>query len=264
MLTSIFSPCACVRDDEFSRELIDVVDVRSSEESESLLGQANYITELANHHATVDSEWVRGTGPEDLGAYLLALATPPVEFDVVVPDNVAPGETFYVRGPHGKISVVAPQDRRARLWPIKCRLAPLPDLCILIPPRHKAGDLIRHMRDDGVEIAVPVPEGLQAGDTLEVTPPVLMVSVPGGAKGGDVVVFQAVGPIFSSCDRGSEYCRARVPQGVKEGEYFAARLPRPQDDVAEKADLNIGKLAKHVPDKCGDAISPGSQLSFDI
>jgi len=230
MLLGFFNPCSEIYTKESwdSKEVVNVVDVReTTDELENLLPAANYVHELTPGQDTVDSEWLSDFGGLE-SKHSLAMATPPIEFDVMVPDHVMPGERFMVQGPNGQIPLVAPLDRIAILaGPMKVSLAPRPDFRVEIPPGHQAGNRIVHTREDGVQIAVDVPATMAPGEVLAVTPPVLMVSVPYGTRGGETVAFRAVGPKFASCKGGSSFCTARVPEGLRPGQYFAARLPRP-------------------------------------
>merc|ERR1719356_1208419 len=112
-------------------------------------------------------------------------------------------------GPHGRIVVAGPPDAKPGTI-VRWRLAPQPDFQVEVPKGARPGTEVRLKRADGVEIAVPVPKGLKPGDTFNIAPPALMVQVPQGCKPGE-----------------SDWCRARVPEGMVPGGYFAARLPPP-------------------------------------
>jgi len=101
-----------------------------------------------------------------------------------------------------------------------------------VPRGAAAGSELTFTRPDGLEICVPVPPGLKAGDAFEVPPPCLMVRVPEGAAPGDTVAFRG-GPGAGEAGEEGGWCRAKVPEGVLPGGYFSARLP-PPDDASKK------------------------------
>jgi len=107
---------------------------------------------------------------------------------------------------------------------VRYRLAPQPEFRIQVPPQHQPGDKVRFTREDGVQVSVPVPDGLTPGENFEVTAPALMVRVPQGASPGSKLVFQNQGWVAT---KDKHWIRTIVPAGITPGRYFAARLPAP-------------------------------------
>merc|ERR1712032_226750 len=95
-----------------------------------------------------------------------------------------------------------------------------------LTPGRLAGELVKFRRADGLEIEVPVPAGLKAGDYFDADPPALMVRVPENTQGGEVVVFRSLRRQGDDVEEG-DWCSAVVPQGVAPGKFFCARLPPP-------------------------------------
>lgn len=75
--------------------------------------------------------------------------------------------------------------------------------------------MVKFEGTNGEALEAPVPDGKGPGDFFEVSPPVLMVQVPEGAREADVVTF--------SNHMGVEV-RALVPKGIRPSQYFAARI----------------------------------------
>lgn len=201
------------------------------------------IYERARERAKVAPEFVQELG----GAQLLveskpskggkgrleAKATPPVTLNFTLPDDYVAGQPVLVNGPHGPMQVAAPPNGTPGSMH-HIRLGPPPEFRLGVPKGAGPGSELTFRRPDGLEICVPVPPGKKAGDTFDVPPPALMVRVPEGAKTGDDVVF---------CFEESEesWCRAKVPDGVPVGAYFAARLP-PPEGASKK--VPTGKVVK--------------------
>merc|ERR1711862_785822 len=76
-------------------------------------------------------------------------------------------------------------------------------------------------RGDGSRISITVPPGKKPGDFFEVSPPALMVLVPEEVKAGETVVFCMPAPPLG------QWFKAKVPESLQLGKYFAARLPPP-------------------------------------
>jgi len=196
-------------------------------------GAAGLVYSLGSN--AVDSERCAGPGAggrNDRGQLrhqLEALATLPVELVATLPADHIPGSRIRMCGPHGRMEVDSP----AAAQPgekIKYLLGPTPEYSVEVPPGASPSTRVRFRRADGVEVCVPIPPSKRPGQRFEVTPPALMVQVPEGALPGDFVVFRHS---LGSSGKGvateeTEWCRARVPEGLRPGNYFAARLPQPE------------------------------------
>mmetsp|Transcript_127479 Transcript_127479/g.271822 ORF Transcript_127479/g.271822 Transcript_127479/m.271822 type:complete len:220 (-) Transcript_127479:18-677(-) len=163
--------------------------------------------------------------PERAPQELEALTTLPIEFNVPLPQGYEPGQKIILKGPHGNIEIEAPAGAEPGAV-LRHRIAPTPEFRVQVPPGAGGGSQARFKMQDGQEISVVVPEGASPGDSFDVLPPALMVLVPQGAGPGSAVVFRhTVGQ--RGATEIAEWMRVRVPEGIKEGKYFAARLPPP-------------------------------------
>lgn len=192
-----------------------------------LVKDDSYIMYLGSDWYTVQAERISGplTGPN--GKFELeAVATPPVEFSIMVPEDHQEGKTLRVSGPHGPIEVTPPPGSQPGMT-LKWRLGPKPEFKVVVPPGAGPGSQAQFKRYDGAEIMVQVPEGLAPGDAFDVSPPALMVRVPDAAMPGDFVCFRHSISQANDNMEVTEWCRACVPKGLETGKYFAARLPGP-------------------------------------
>jgi len=197
------------------------------EDDTPLLKSESFIHYLGSDEYTVDVQKVPGPSVGPGGRFELeALVTRPMEFSALMPEEHEEGTPIKVPGPHGIIEVEAPAGTPPGTK-LTWRLAPKPEFQVRVPPGAGPGSQAKFKRADGVEIAVTVPQGLSSGDVFDVSAPSLMVRVPDGALGGDNVVFRR--PLSRNKDGAevTEWCRARVPDGLVPGKYFAARLPSP-------------------------------------
>jgi hypothetical protein len=167
-----------------------------------------------------------------------ANATPPVEFKCQVPKDWEPGKPITVQGPHGPLWVEPPPNAQAGTsfgW----KLSPPPDYKVEVPPDGKPGSSIVHRRSDGVDISFTVPKGAKPGNIFEVSPPSLMVQVPASCAPKDQVIFRAPagapGGKGKADEDSAEWFRARIPEGISPGFYFAARLPPPKEGATPVA-----------------------------
>jgi len=185
--------------------------------------QACYI---GDELGVTDAERVQplgGCGPyADLGWPELETnaLSPPIEIEVDLPPPGlwGPGQALHCAGPHGPVSLQLPA--HASPGERLCfKLAPRPEYRVEVPPDVHAGCIVRFQKENGEELRVAVPKGLDPGDTFEVSPPSVMVRVPEAAQPGDIVKFASPS---HSCQ---EAYRARVPEGVPPCAYFTARLP---------------------------------------
>mmetsp|Transcript_78948 Transcript_78948/g.223431 ORF Transcript_78948/g.223431 Transcript_78948/m.223431 type:complete len:255 (+) Transcript_78948:75-839(+) len=190
---------------------------------EALSDTSAAVKELGAGCSTVDAELLHTYRGDELET----LAIPPGEVTVDLPPETQPGQLVTVSGPHGRcMQVDAPSYARPG-GRLQVKLAPRPELKVQLPPGKRPGDQIKVARASGGEVLVTVPEGAQPGGFFQAAPPALMVAVPDGSKPGDLLVFR-------HCEAGpgggikTKYCRARVPDELQFGRYFAARLPRPK------------------------------------
>mmetsp|Transcript_2484 Transcript_2484/g.7930 ORF Transcript_2484/g.7930 Transcript_2484/m.7930 type:complete len:292 (+) Transcript_2484:58-933(+) len=218
---------------------------------------ANHVQDLGS--LAVDAERVDppGIGGAGREREFEALATAPVELSAQLPANYRQGRPVQMRGPHGPVEVIPPEDVQPGAQ-MTYRLAPPPEFRVEVPPGCGPGAQVQFERSDGVEVCVKVPPGVHAGDVFEVTPPSLMVRVPEGAVAGDRVVFRhSIGAGRGGREE-SEWCRAQVPRGVRPGAYFAARLPAP---TAPKAAAE--KVQERAPCPKGDLMGVGPCTSVE-
>jgi len=202
------------------------------------LGAEIYAQALEAARFTVDSQYLQDAPRGELET----LATPPGRIGVQLPMHFSPGETVVVRGPHGRrMEVEAPSDAvpGERL---ELRLAPTPELRIQVPLSARPGAQLQVRTASGSRVRVVVPEGMLPGDYFEVTPPALMVAVPEGAEAGEFVVFQQH-EVDVNGKKETRNCRARIPEELLFGKYFAARLPERPAVAQPTPSLRLGPLS---------------------
>jgi hypothetical protein len=193
----------------------------SAEDSEAK--NSGYVQDCTGYNKfTVDAERrARKKGETE------ANATPPVEFKCQVPKDWEPGTRITIQGPHGPLWVEPPPNAEAGTS-FSWKLAPPPDYKVEVPPDGKPGGSIVHRRSDGVDISFTVPKGAKPGNIFDVSPPSLMVQVPTSCAPKDQIIFRAPAPKGKD-DEDAEWFRARIPDGISPGYYFAARLPPPKE-----------------------------------
>jgi len=187
-----------------------------------------YVFDHGHLSAAVESAFLRPG--ERNGDEFETVAIPPMELIAKVPEQYEEGEKVKIAGPHGPIEVVPPQGAKPGSE-FTFRLIPAYEFRVEVPPGAKPGLQIEVKRRDGVKVAINVPPQLKPGDIFEVLPPALIARVPDGAKAGDLVVFRPAAPPDQKIDPqvAQLWIRSRVPEGAVPGNYFAARLPVPQD-----------------------------------
>jgi len=144
----------------------------------------------------------------------------PIEIEVDMPPGLMDPVQSFQCLPEFMVAHDVPGERR------RLRLAPRPEFRVEAPPEARPGSMVRFRDDSGKEVRVLVPEGIEPGDTFEVTPPTLMVRVPEAAEPGDIVKF-----IHPGCPEEAYW--ARVPKGVPPCAYFPARLPSSGGDLGQ-------------------------------
>lgn len=182
---------------------------------------------------TVDAELLLHPSPKELGAEAFAMW--PSIIELAVPADWKAGDKVPAAGPHGRIHFDLPEGCQAGAA-LRFHLKPAADLRVQVPPGVPAGAPMTFERPDGTRICINVPLGKKPGDHFEVTPPALMVLVPEEVNAGDVVVF--------CMPSSSQWFKARVPENLQLGRYFAARLPPPaalqEKDGSPKASVKVG------------------------
>jgi len=167
---------------------------------------------------TVDAEVLMHPNPREVG--MEAFGMWPSDIELEVPKEWKAGDKVPAAGPHGRIYFELPENCQPGTT-LRVRLKPVADFRVEVPPGLPEGAAMNFERPDGTRISIQVPAGKKPGDTFEVTPPALMVLVPEEAKAGDLVVFCMPAPPLG------QWFKARVPESLQLGKYFAARLPPP-------------------------------------
>mmetsp|Transcript_13191 Transcript_13191/g.27592 ORF Transcript_13191/g.27592 Transcript_13191/m.27592 type:complete len:268 (-) Transcript_13191:8-811(-) len=151
----------------------------------------------------------------------VAKAVPPTELTVKVPEDFVQGGAIKATGPFGEVSLRPPPGVQQG-ESICFRLAPPCQFRVTVPPWAKGGYQARFHLEDGDEVSVKVPNGLQPGDSFEVLPPAMMVKLPEKCQPNDRIIFwsEAKG---SRCPEG--WYRFRMPQGFSPGTVVSVRIP---------------------------------------
>lgn len=148
-----------------------------------------------------------------------AVALPPSVLVATLPADFQPGQAVLALGRHGPLEITPHSDERPGAT-IRYLVKPEPEFEIDLPANSTPGKPLRFAREDGTVICVTVPFFTEPGQTIQVSPPVLMVRVPDGVKSGDYVVFKSTE---------TTWWRAKVPEQLKFGSFFAARMPDPNN-----------------------------------
>uniref|UniRef100_A0A7S2HPX2 Uncharacterized protein n=1 Tax=Zooxanthella nutricula TaxID=1333877 RepID=A0A7S2HPX2_9DINO len=146
-----------------------------------------------------------------------ALALPPSELVAELPTDWKVGEAVTAHGPHGPLEILPHPEEKAGNR-LRYALKPSPEYEIEIPASSKPGQQLRFKTEDDEVVSVVVPSGVKPGGVVGVAPPVLIVRVPVGAGPGDYVNFRSAE---------HEWWRAVIPETLRFGRYFAARMPQP-------------------------------------
>mmetsp|Transcript_139775 Transcript_139775/g.445980 ORF Transcript_139775/g.445980 Transcript_139775/m.445980 type:complete len:466 (+) Transcript_139775:78-1475(+) len=250
ILAAFISPCTEVKTStehldincdahRYSDETELIADEFTETTNEPLLGTRSYIRHLGSE-GTVDAEVVaaprrtRGSFGEDIlgdaadGRRQFETTTmEPCKFEITLPQNYVLGQRVRVKGPHGFFSTRPPAG--ANLLPgsrQRVRLAPLPEFRVEVPVGVSPGSELKFAKEDGTEVSVTVPQDVTPGSFFDMAPPALMVQVPKFAMPGDLVIFSA--EVNCGSGKVTSWCRAQVPQGFHEEEYFPARIPEPE------------------------------------
>lgn len=207
-------------------------------ESSGLLSSDSFVHTLEQSGNTVQAERTSPNSQLNLG--IEARVFPATEVEINVPQNHQAGDVLSVQGPDGSVKLILP----AGVEPgtvFRHRIKAEPEYRIEVPQGASPGSALTFARADGIRISIAVPPNLRPGDMFDVSPPALMVLVPEGLQPGDYVVFSSEKvPGFMMGGEATQWFRARIPEQLQLGRYFAARLPEPE---APKSSGNGGKLA---------------------
>lgn len=188
-----------------------------------LLDPDSYVTDLGDAAEVVEATLLDRATSAGAGNRLEALATVPLAFRAVLPEDHVEGQAIRVQGPLGMVQVTPPSGVQPGMH-VTFQLAPPPRFRVQVPPCMEPGSFIKYRTSEGDLIEICIPEGLSVGESFHVSSPSLMVRVPEGAVPGETtVVFR--------CEEGAvanRWLSAKVPVAKKPGDYFAAALPIPQ------------------------------------
>lgn len=218
-------PEAYDEEDEVQRDVAD----DDEELGQPLLTGANFVRDVQGlahlDCLVVDCEpWI-GPQPPSHGQVQgcwEARASPPGTLEVHVPQDHKFGDRVLMHGPHGPMIARLPAEAQPGTT-FRYPLKPTPEFRMEVPPGRSPGDSVKFRRSNGEEIEVDVPVGLVPGDNFDVSPPSLIIQVPEEAGPGDDVLFSVDGCSLP----GSGWYRAKVPDKLKLGRYFAAKMPGP-------------------------------------
>jgi len=189
-----------------------------------LSGARPFITDLGVDPRSAEAEHVSESCQNAIETRALS---PPLMFEVAVPEGASPGESVKAMGPNGPMTVQLPSEAKPG-GSLRFAIKAKPRYLVEVPPKAGPGWTIKFRPGEGAEVAVLVPPGHRPGDTFEVTPPALMVEVPENAQPGDLVKFNHAVRADGNTKEGFTECfRAAVPQGMRPKQYFVALIPAP-------------------------------------
>lgn len=175
-----------------------------------------------------------------------ALTAPPQELHFVAPQDCVAGQPVCLLGPHGDpITVPLPEGAVAGR-PCSVYLGPKSSFQVVVPEGALPGTSVMfYAGEDNDLLNTIVPPGKMPGDTMEIIPPVVLIQVPRGCKGGDEVVY--------TTPQGTP-ALVQIPEGYSGGHYFATLLPLPPNmasfamkDHAAPKEPKEDKTAKQEP-----------------
>jgi hypothetical protein len=199
-------------------------------ETSLLLSANNYDEEFqpltSRAHTSVASRCQRSRCmPEDEDDHLLrsrakperrlANTAQPQMLHFIAPQDAVPGRNVCLRGPHGEPIRVMMPDGAVPGEPSSVYLGPRLRLQVVVPPDTAPGMTV-WFESEGDMLHTVVPPGKKPGDTLEIVPPVILIQVPQGVKGGDEVMFRTPEGTMAVTE---------VPEGYFAGHYFATMPP---------------------------------------
>jgi hypothetical protein len=190
---------------------------------------------------------------EDVGdrpALKHAKTTPPQEMHFIAPQDCTPGNPVCLHGPHGDPIMVPMPEGAEPGKPCSIYLGPKSVFSVVVPEGAFPGSVVLFtMEDDGEMLTTVVPPGKMPGDSFDIVPPVVLIQVPHGCKGGDEVVY--------TTPAGTPAV-VQVPLGFAAGHYFSTLLPVDKH-LAEVAMKNNGacqpRLARTIEQVVSDARS---------
>merc|ERR1719401_88151 len=111
-----------------------------------------------------------------------------------------------------------------------------------VPEMGMPGDTVLFLGRNGEELHAVIPPGCKPGDKFKVVPPVVMVQVPKGARGGRNVSIKL--------PNDKERQIVRVPEGCAPGTYFCVPLVlRSQEETHTRHPKSIKKDSRKVQRK---------------
>lgn len=193
--------------------------------------------------------------PEDVDRPALkhAKTTQPQEMHFIAPQDCTPGNPVCLHGPHGDPIMVPMPEGAQPGKPCSIYLGPKSVFSVVVPEGAFPGSVVIFtMEDDGEMLTTIVPPGKMPGDSFDIVPPVLLIQVPHGCKGGDEVVYTtpAGAPAV-----------VQVPLGFSAGHYFSTLLPVDKN-LAEVAMNNQG-VSKTLKAKTMEQVAAEARASKD-
>lgn len=232
LLSSLLYPsCRCAKQ-------MCTDDIRTLEASElrSDVVHANRVEEFDIAPWIVESVRLLEPPLASMGAPTVAI--PPQVLTSTVPSTYTEEDfrnrkPLRINGSHGPIDLEPPPGTAAG-EPVLLRLMPPVEFSFVVPRLARPHQRLTVRRSDGTCAQVVMPADVSPGDEIAIRPRAVMVRVPRGAIPGDPVVF--LWPEECRDDvvlQDVEWCRARVPQVILPGAYFAVRAPWAGDDATE-------------------------------
>jgi len=194
--------------------------------------------------------------PDDGGdrpALKHAKTTQPQEMHFIAPQDCTPGNPVCLHGPHGDPIMVPMPEGAEPGKPCSIYLGPKSAFSVVVPEGAFPGSVVIFtMEDDGEMLTTIVPPGKMPGDSFDIVPPVLLIQVPHGCKGGDEVVY--------TTPAGTPAV-VQVPLGFAAGHYFSTLLPVDKN-LAEVAMNNQG-VSKTLKAKTMEQVAAEARASKD-
>lgn len=181
-----------------------------------------------------------------------AATVPPQDLVFTVPEDKDVGDPVCVQGPHGPLLIPLPEGAKAG-EECRYRLGPECHYDVEVPKDAKEGDAVAFKGMAGEQLHALVPKGVNAGEKFKVSPPVVMVHVPRGARPGQMLSYTS--PL------GIIMCTP-VPPGVAPGHYFPALYEVPQPGAP--APVSEPKASEKPEDDCTTTTTTAPPPSEDL